>query len=545
MIVPSSGRTLGEACFSLPDRLHTTPRFELPEWIWEELPRSNPALARSEIGRIAADLRLAEVTTSHDWLRFDCAGDFQLVPRSELFAIDALDERMTLGWHVDANLGRRMLLRHGSIESLAGEVAGYHCNHNRTTTTLQERLAVNDFGRFVVGVTDVDVPSQRDTWGLAGSAIEEIPLDPESRAALRNAVAAAVEASPSPPAETDARDEKWRLEHHSGHALSFVADALRTAPAGSQVAYLGVNDVLRQMLGDALGELGWPELAVVDGDRAEADLVVVDLGIDERLVGEPLATAVGETAAAQRSALRATFERFRHVVEHERASGMQRRPYVLVNSSAVYWNAFALAQLDVSPTTPHSGVRSATVKRMADGSSAAQAAERRADQLWGWISRHDRESRPLGLRTGERVELAHLDDYTGFGEGWRFPDRRGPMAAPPHVDLAFALDDGAFAGVDVELTLDRFGEDTAPPVATANGEKLESAAVAGDDHTVTWTIRVPAELVDASVARLRLDLPDGCRLLALVARRPGRGRLDHLVRSLVQSKSGRTTPAPE
>ena len=543
VIVPIGARTLGDICSTLEDRLYTIPRFELPEWLWEELPRSDPALVRSEIARLAADLRLDEATTSHDWLRYDCAGDFQLVPRADLFAIDALDERMTAGWHVDANLGQRMLLHRGSIESLAAEVAGYHCNHNRTTTVLQERLAVNDFHRFVVDVTEADVGSQRETWGLAESSVEEIRLDPGEGTAFRAAVLDAVSSSPGPPAETDARDEKWRLEYHSGHAFSFVADALRVADARARVAYLGVNETLRRMLDLALERLGRPELVVVEDELdATVDVIVVDLGIDSLTVGEPLATATEAVAADQRAALRAAFERFRRLVERERVSlldGSPRRRFVLVGSSAVYWNAFTLAQLDVGPTTPHSGVRSATVKREPDVSAAARAAERRADQLWSWISRHDCPTKALRLRPGRTVELSSVTDYAGFGAGWGFPDRSGPAATGSRAELTLS-EDGP-AGAELELVLDRLPPDGAP-VAHRGDEILDSTTSRAADDTVAWTIVVPPAHSSEGTVRLGLELPDGSRLLALRLARPGRGRIDQLARSLVQSRSGRTTP---
>ena len=58
---------------------------------------------------------------------------------------------MLLGYHVDSNLSRRMLLHRGSIESLEERVAGYHCNHNREPTVYHGAGKVaNDLVRFFV-----------------------------------------------------------------------------------------------------------------------------------------------------------------------------------------------------------------------------------------------------------------------------------------------------------------------------------------------------------------------------------------------------------
>ncbi len=57
-----------------------------------------------------------------------------MILREDLVAIDGFNEEMLLGYHVDSNMSRRMLLHRGSIESLEERLASYHCNHNRTPT---------------------------------------------------------------------------------------------------------------------------------------------------------------------------------------------------------------------------------------------------------------------------------------------------------------------------------------------------------------------------------------------------------------------------
>ena len=119
---------------------------------------------------------LGEIVTSHEEIRFDAPGDFQLVLRDEFFAIDGFDEEMVLGWHVDSNLSKRMLLRRGSIESLEEHIAGYHCNHQRTLTVYHDTGLANDLGRFFREVEVVALPRQRETWGLADEDLEVVPV---------------------------------------------------------------------------------------------------------------------------------------------------------------------------------------------------------------------------------------------------------------------------------------------------------------------------------------------------------------------------------
>ena len=81
---------------------------------------------------------------SHEWIRFDAPGDFQLILREDFMAIDGFDEDMLLGYHVDSNLSRRLLLHRGAIETLEDQLSGYHCNHSRTRTVYHGPRVTND-----------------------------------------------------------------------------------------------------------------------------------------------------------------------------------------------------------------------------------------------------------------------------------------------------------------------------------------------------------------------------------------------------------------
>jgi hypothetical protein len=117
ILLPQSDQSLSGICSELPDAFYGLPRFELPEWLWERLPRSDPRRAMAEVERLGRGLRLDEPTVSHEWIRFDAPGDFQLILREDFLAIDGLDEEMLLGYHVDSNLSRRMFFDRGPIES--------------------------------------------------------------------------------------------------------------------------------------------------------------------------------------------------------------------------------------------------------------------------------------------------------------------------------------------------------------------------------------------------------------------------------------------
>jgi hypothetical protein len=490
VLLPRSDRSLSEICRDLGDGFYGLPRFELPEWLWEHLPRNDPRSAMAEVGRLGPGLRLDEPTVSYDWIRFDAPGDFQLILREEFEAIDGFDEAMLLGWHVDSNLSRRMFLRRGSIDSLESHVAAYHCNHNRTLTVYhrdRSEWIANDIDRFFFSVSRADLPDQRETWGLAGTTLEEIQVRERLGPNLADTVLAAIGDRPAFPGPFDSRDEKFGLEYDSSHVLPFIADSLTVSPHDATVGYIGTNRVLEQTL-DALVEgLGLGDLSAVaelakvtsvdELDRT-TDVFVIDLGIDASLLDASLAAASGDDYAQSRAGLMHAFDAFRRVVALERTrleQGAHPRRFVLVNSSAVFWNAYVSAELHCGATTPHARVRHAIVKVVPDDSDEAMAAGMRALRLFRWIARHDEGQRRLHVRLGETVDFADLDDYGGFGEGWAFPDKRAVWTRGRRSALSIALDEPCAGGFLLTLAFDEIGVRSDDPLRVdvlANDERI-------------------------------------------------------------------------
>src|SRR5436309_1743725 len=65
IFVPIANRSMSEICRALPDGFYALPRFELPEWLWESLPRTDPRRCLGEVERLGPALRLDEPTVSH------------------------------------------------------------------------------------------------------------------------------------------------------------------------------------------------------------------------------------------------------------------------------------------------------------------------------------------------------------------------------------------------------------------------------------------------------------------------------------------------
>jgi hypothetical protein len=512
ILLPHSDQGLSDICSELPDGFYGLPRYELPEWLWEQLPRTDPRRAMSTIERLGPGLALDEPTVSNKWIRFDAPGDFQLVLRKDFVAINGLDEEMLLGYHVDSNLSRRMLFHRGSIESLGGSLSGYHCNHNRERTVYHGTGKVaNDLDRFVYTVDEPTLPGQRATWGLAEVALEEVEVGERSEQGFAATLLTAIPKSAGSRKASDAARVPLEATYDSAHVLPFIADLLAVSPSDAIVGYLGTNPVLEGMLATVVARLGVKRrLEVADLDHLtsvdelvrNAHVFVVDLGIDSSLVDSSRSTSNGYEPAPLPARLELAFAALERLVELERARlarGEHPRRIMLVHSATVFWDSYVLAHLDCSHTTAHSRVRRATVKPIPTDDEATKAALARDRRLIRWAVRDGQRRGRLHLRPGEVVNLADLDDYLGFRDGWSYPDAEGKVwtqglrselalgfegVGKDDYLLALYLDSvcvGPDAPLKVELVLD--------------GEAVASRTFSRWEPTATWHITVPARVL--------------------------------------------------
>jgi len=457
VFLPLADGSLSEICGSLPDAFYGLPRFELPEWFWERLPRGDPRVALSEIERLGPRLGLDEPTVSHEWIRFDAPGDFQLVLRDDFVSVDGFNEEMLLGYHVDSNLSRRMLLRRGSIESLGDLLAGYHCNHIRVPTVYHgARLVSNDLNRFFYSVNEAELPEQRATWGLSDVSLEEVPIRERAALDVGDRVASVVGDETHPRVTSNAAASGFGWTYDSSHVLPFIADSLVISSADVTVGYLGANPVLRRLLAMLVAELQIKEplvvadledLASVDDLDRVADVIVVDLGIDASLAN---GTSTRHGALELPHGLSRAFASLERLFARERGRlerGEHPRRLVLVNSATAFWDSYLLGQLDCSHTSVHSRVRRATVKQIPEVNEAATAAVESAHRQLRWSTRGQTRDGRLHIPANVRIKIAELDDYPGFGDGWTYPDDTGIWTEGRRSELAVTFEGGLEHGV--------------------------------------------------------------------------------------------------
>lgn len=407
IIAPLADASLEATVGSLDKASYGVPRFELPERAWEGFNRLDPAATLAGARAWGRTGRLDETVLGQGAVLFDGPGDFQLVPRADLFAIDGFDEEMLLGWHVDHNLAVRLAMRLGPARSLADKVALYHCGHVRQTTQTHSHARIeNDTSRFVSRVATAECPGQRDAWGCPDDPIEEIRLD-RSRPAELLAIAGAI----MPPLEREALEARYASVafgsywYDAGHVVTHVLDLVSTFAAGTVIGYAGVRRDTFALLRAGLSRLGFryrvlvPDTvagrldvtAAADVQVADAaafaeavDLPLFEFGLIRDETGEARRTGVtAEPTDAETAALEAVRDIFQHTAAAERARmalGLRPRLFIAVNAVHNPYETSVAEQL-AAAAAPFS-------TRLRYGPLAGIAAEAEAEPLAQRLARH-------------------------------------------------------------------------------------------------------------------------------------------------------------
>ncbi len=261
IFAPAATGGLSTIAASLADGYYHLPRFELPQSLWESLDRRDPRAAIARAIFWSRALSLSEVVRNGwNYILYDGPGDFQLMLRANLLRIHGFDERILLGWHVDANIAKRLSLLHGPSGDLAASLSGYHCEHTRGLTP--KHLAgrpENDFTAVVERVTTPFIEEQSKSFGLADDTLEEIRLgegeppffralapDPGAPALGAEALGgkaqgAATGRSPGLTLEPGLFD---RIDYDACHVLPFLMDVLASYPHDMALGWFGAKRAL-------------------------------------------------------------------------------------------------------------------------------------------------------------------------------------------------------------------------------------------------------------------------------------------------------------
>lgn len=250
IFVPQVGKSLTEIVSSLEDGQYGLPRLELPESVWESLPRSKPREVIDRLLRIGAELNLLHVVRVQPPHIFDGPGDFQLFLQSDIQRIEGADESMNRGWHVDSNLAKRISFFRGDAIDLSSKLLGFHCDHTKEITPMHEAGAPsNSLLRKVTMVTEPILDYQRGFWGLEGTHVEELNLMGEAADAKLLRTIQEIGVRPSVAYSLSDYNPVGYNKNTAPaeHVLTFLGELFLHWPPGNKVVWIGPSSVLADL----------------------------------------------------------------------------------------------------------------------------------------------------------------------------------------------------------------------------------------------------------------------------------------------------------
>lgn len=545
--------TLSTAVSDLSDGQYIVPRFELPEPLWESLPRSDPKTVMHACRELGRQLHLDEITAAHPFMRFDQPGDFQLVPRTTLFEIRGFDERMIHGWHADSNMCKRLFLYYGNrTESLAARLKGYHCDHTRvaTGTHRQDIKLENDLYEFVYLVKDPVVRGQEETWGAPKVDIEEVDFCHGVQArfipVLRNVLAA-------PQGQeyySDSNDLRNFVSYTAEHVLPYVAGNLTVYPPSARFVYAGNHERMLHLLSTCIRDMGFerqlshvPELLVEAGEdtgstplsesapgkRADAlmdyDLVIFDLGLDSKSAGRHDPQRVTDFPRPHRYSIGRVARLIREFAERsdELARHGKAAPDVLViNANHHIPNQF-VSRFLLAVTTPYTTRTRKGRARVGNEKLYRSAAWKNIeDQMRTWFGYGEEEYLPAPAEPGLVIDLTAAGHASLYKDGhWGAIDPWGCWTDGPWVEIVFPapriFSGDLLAFIKVAAVYEGLDKEPIRLSASFEGEPVGRWVASPGYALVTLRILLPARLVNGKEeCRLRIEIENPQSVQAII-----------------------------
>jgi hypothetical protein len=210
--------------------------------LWETMDRGESRVNILQIAKWAQEFNLQMISKhDNDFIGFTAPGDFQLIPRDVLFAIQGYNEGMIYyGYHDDSNLCKRVsLYLNRPVTSLQDSVAGYHCEHTRSAGEIHgASVVMNSWKHFVRNVQTPFLNAHKDIWGMQGYNLEIIPL-----ADINNHIRAIHNATSKLPHKDGMLYFKQNeILYNTKHATTFVLNEIQTLNmAEKKILYIGYN----------------------------------------------------------------------------------------------------------------------------------------------------------------------------------------------------------------------------------------------------------------------------------------------------------------
>jgi hypothetical protein len=285
-----SGKNFREIFENLDESLWLTYRFEIPEFIWDDLDRRNPESTSERLlqwyrdGRILNRIRV-DSASGADFPIPDGVGDFQLATKSLWDKSSGFPEEMKKGWHVDTRLSLQMGRISPNRPQLISEsdLVIFHQNHLRNSTSYHGVSETNPLSEVVKPYFN------SSSWGLSENVLEEIDLKDDSEDPFQS-LSSAQKGNPGvTPKTSDLRDMSKRLDYDLARTLIFLADEISILAKGSLVHCYSANEKTRIALSTICEtfevKIIFLELKLLktknrDLETSDVSLLILDYGVE-------------------------------------------------------------------------------------------------------------------------------------------------------------------------------------------------------------------------------------------------------------------------
>ena len=238
-----SGKNFRAIFENLNESLWLTYRFEIPEFIWDDLDRRNPESTSERLlqwyrdGRILNRIRV-DSASGADFPIPDGVGDFQLATKSLWDKSSGFPEEMKKGWHVDTRLSLQMGRISQNRPQLINEsdLVIFHQNHLRNSTSYHGVSETNPLSEVVKPYLN------SSSWGLSENVLEEIDFKAEYHNPIQSLLPSQEGSPKASPITSDLNDMSKRLDYDLDRTLIFLADEISILAKGSLVHCFSANE---------------------------------------------------------------------------------------------------------------------------------------------------------------------------------------------------------------------------------------------------------------------------------------------------------------
>lgn len=244
-----SGKNFREIFENLEESLWLTYRFEIPEFMWDDLDRRNPASTSDRVLQWYRDESVlnrirVDSASGADFPIPDGVGDFQLATKALWDKSTGFPEEMKKGWHVDTRLSLQMGRMSANKPQLISEsdLVIFHQNHLRNSTAYHGASETNPLSEVVKPYIN------SSSWGLLENTLEEIDLNNRNEDIFKSLSTAQKDNSLATLKTSDLDDMSKHLHYDLARTRIFLADEISILAKGSLVHCYSANGKTRLAL---------------------------------------------------------------------------------------------------------------------------------------------------------------------------------------------------------------------------------------------------------------------------------------------------------